>query len=250
MQELSEKSKGIAIGVVLVVTLIWIFQYPSIGQSPYFHLFADDRTLLGVPNFWNVASNIIFLFVGVHGLLKLPKIEESLKISWLVFFLGIFLTGLGSSHYHLKPSNASLVFDRLPMTMGFMGLVNLLIAERVSKRMGSLLLYPMLALGMFSVFYWIYTEKLGAGDLRLYLWVQFGGLALAFSMIVIYTSRLLDNKLLLIGFGCYAIAKVFEAFDVQIFILFRQQMSGHTLKHFAAAAGAYALLKSYPEDTN
>ena len=245
MDTMSFKSKNITLIIVILVTVFWIFQYPKISQSPYFHLFADDRTLLGIPHFWNVLSNLTFFWVGFLGFKELKKVDESIKTPWIVFFLGVFLTAAGSVYYHLNPNNNTLVFDRLPMTLGFMALVSLLLTERVSPRLGGLLLYPLLMIGFFSVLYWNYTEKVGAGDLRLYLWVQFGGLAIAFAIIVMYDAVKLSNKFLLLGFGLYAVAKVFEAYDVQIYILLKQQMSGHTLKHFAAAAGAYSLLKSH-----
>lgn len=39
-----------------------------------------------------------------------------------VLFAGVLLTSAGSTWYHLAPTNDSLVWDRLPMTLGFMGL--------------------------------------------------------------------------------------------------------------------------------
>src|SRR5262249_21708612 len=45
-----------------------IFCLPPIPQAMSYHAFADDRTLLGVPNFWNVVSNLPFLIVGFLGL--------------------------------------------------------------------------------------------------------------------------------------------------------------------------------------
>jgi hypothetical protein len=41
---------------------------PPIPQDPSYHQFADQRTLLGIPNFWNVVSNLPFVLVGAIGL--------------------------------------------------------------------------------------------------------------------------------------------------------------------------------------
>src|SRR5262245_66556667 len=41
---------------------------PPIPQDPSYHQFADQRTLLGIPNFWNVVSNLPFVLVGAMGL--------------------------------------------------------------------------------------------------------------------------------------------------------------------------------------
>ena len=37
---------------------------PPILQDQSYHRFADERTLFGIPNFWNVVSNVPFIAVG------------------------------------------------------------------------------------------------------------------------------------------------------------------------------------------
>ena len=37
-----------------------------------YHRFADQQTLLGIPNFWNVVSNLPFILVGAVGSAMLP----------------------------------------------------------------------------------------------------------------------------------------------------------------------------------
>ena len=53
---------------LLLGTVIWMISMGRIPQNPAYHQFADQRTLLGVPHFWNVVSNFIFVLVGVMGL--------------------------------------------------------------------------------------------------------------------------------------------------------------------------------------
>ena len=50
-----------------------------------------------------------------------------------VIFLGIFLTGFGSSYYHWDPNDDTLFWDRLPMTLCFMAILAASIEERISK---------------------------------------------------------------------------------------------------------------------
>jgi hypothetical protein len=38
---------------------------------------------------------------------------------------------LGSGYYHWRPSNSRLVWDRLPMTVGFMSLIAVVVSETV-----------------------------------------------------------------------------------------------------------------------
>jgi len=52
---------------VATVSVIGALFVPRIPQDPTYHQFADDRTLLGIPNFWNVVTNIPFVLVGIFG---------------------------------------------------------------------------------------------------------------------------------------------------------------------------------------
>src|SRR5271163_2818247 len=136
---------------------------PPIPQDQSYHQFADQRTIFGIPNFWNVVSNLPFLAVGAAGLRRFRHTPAT-----IVFFLGVFLTGLGSSYYHWNPDDGTLFWDRLPMTLSFAAILALVVEERVNAWAGAILLWPALAIGVFSLLLWRST-----GDLRLYFWVQF-----------------------------------------------------------------------------
>src|SRR5215471_18325463 len=137
-----------------IVALGLVFCLPPIPQDLNYHAFADDRTMLGVPNFLNVASNLPFFVVGVLGLWLLlrhdavvpdrPVLEAVERWPFLVFFAGVLLTGIGSSYYHLAPGNDRLVWDRLPITIAFMGFFAAMIGERIDVRAGAWLLGPLL----------------------------------------------------------------------------------------------------------
>ena len=55
---------------------------PRIPQSQSYHDFADRRALLGIPNFGDVASNLLFAVSGAWGLLFLfaPRGHQGLSI--------------------------------------------------------------------------------------------------------------------------------------------------------------------------
>ena len=73
------------------------------------------------------------------------------RISYTLFFAAVALVGLGSGYYHLSPSNASLVWDRLPMSIAIMALVAVVIGEFLSARLGAMLLIPLVSIGVLSV---------------------------------------------------------------------------------------------------
>src|SRR5713226_7825908 len=99
-----------ATAIIVVVAL-----HRPVPQDPSYHDFADQRTLFGVPNFCNVVSNLPFAFVGIAGLIALHRRE--LDAGFAAFFLGAILISVGSAYYHLQPNNATLTWDRLPMTI-------------------------------------------------------------------------------------------------------------------------------------
>ncbi len=229
--------------VAFICYLILAFMEP-IKQDPNYHTFADERTYMSIANFWNVISNIPYIIVGILGFLFLlsekgkRQIPE-LRINYFCFFLGVFATGFGSAWYHWNPTTPTLVWDRLPMTFTFMSFVTVIIGEYISVRWSKLLLLPLLALGVFSVLYWIYTEEQCCGDLRCYAFVQFAPMLIIPLILVFFNPLRRPIKYVWLVLLCYLIAKFFEAGDKVIFE--HTGISGHTLKHFAAGATPFFL---------
>ena len=210
--------------------------FQPIHQDPAYHRFADARAWLGVPNAWNVWSNLPFVIVGWAALQWLAARRVPHRKMWVVFFLGITLTGFGSAYYHWNPTNDTLVWDRLPMTISFMAFFAALVAERVSDRVGTRLFLPLLVLGIGSVVDWHYTD-----DLRWYALVQFGPLLVLPFLLALRPAQYLRTRDVLIVLGWYVAAKVLEQADAWVYS-WGGVMSGHALKHFAAAmAGVWVL---------
>jgi hypothetical protein len=244
----------IALAAIMVLTCCMM---PRVPQPQSYHQFADRRDFLGIPNFWDVVSNLSFAVVGIWGLVFLLRsgfsqkarlfIDEREQWPYLLVFAGLLLTALGSSYYHLVPDNARLVWDRLPMTITFMSMVAAVITERISLRLGLCLLPILLVVGMASVLQWYWSETRGAGDLRFYAAVQ------AYSALVVLLALFFPRRYtrvsdfgLVIGF--YVLAKFLETFDKPVFTVLHVA-SGHTLKHLAAAAAGYCILRMLQKRT-
>lgn len=152
-----------------------------IPQDPAYHPFADDREFFGIPNFNDVFSNAGFALVGilgvglvVGGVGRAVFVERADARPFLIFFVGVALVSLGSSYYHWVPSNERLLWDRLPMAVAFMAFASAIVADRIHANAGNgWLLVVLIVLGLSSLGYWDYTERLGRGDLRFYAFVQF-----------------------------------------------------------------------------
>lgn len=242
--------QNLAKKLIILITIIAIaalFFVEPIKQDLSYHDFIDNKTQLGIANFWNVVSNLPFLIVGVMGLLQFKRLKVITRMSvayWLMFF-GLITVALGSSYYHLAPSNETLVWDRLPMTITFMSLFAIVISEFINERVGRFLLIPLLLIGIASVFYWQWSESNGVGDLRFYALVQFLPIILIPLILLFYQSKFNNVAGYWLLLMTYVAAKILEYYDVEFFELLNNTISGHSIKHVAAALGMLFLLNSY-----
>ena len=225
---------------------------PPIAQDPKYYQFADHRAFLGIPNFFDVASNLGFLVVGVMGLALLARrravfADSREPAAYAVFFAALVLVSAGSTYHHLAPDNARLFWDRLPMAVAFVAFLAAVIAERVSVTAGARLLWPLVALGAASTIYWRWTEQRGAGDLRLYGFVQFYPLVAVPLIALLFPSRYTRGGDLWVVLVTYGLAKVGEMFDPQILAATAGAFSGHTLKHLLAAWALAWVVRSLRE---
>ena len=224
-----------------LVTLLLFVCIKPIAQDPEYHQFADHKMLLGIPCCWNVISNLGFVLVGVYGFRVLTKYTIHSLFSYMLF-VGIILTGLGSAYYHYHPSNSTLVWDRIPMTIVFTSFFAQLYAWYFSGRTAMFIWIISIVTGIFSVFYWQYTEYIHRGDLRLYALIQYLPMML---IAIILTRHYHQNnflfKPLLYILLLYIVAKLFEHFDQNIYHA-GNFISGHSLKHVAAATATYFMV--------
>lgn len=248
LPSLPHQKKIFILCAVTLAAIAGVFLFVSpIAQDLAYHDFADKRGWLGIPNFGDVVGNAPFAIVGVWGLVVLARIKTDFADKaayrlWQVFFFGVFLVAFGSGYYHWAPDNHTLVWDRIPMTIAFMSLFALIILRHVHRDAGVVLFWPLLVTGIGSVFYWDYTEAAGAGDLRLYALVQFLPIILIPLILWLFPARESGMRYLLHTLGFYLLAKVLEHFDTAFFNIAGEAVSGHTLKHIAAAAAVACLL--------
>jgi len=209
---------------------------PVIPQSQEYHNFADQRNFFGVPNTLNVISNFPFLIIGVVGLiLCLYGNHFSLSFQgevwgWVFFYIGVTATAFGSAYYHLKPDDARLVWDRLPMTIAFTSIMAVFIIERIDENTGTMSLFPLLMVGIVSIAYWRYFD-----DLRPYALVQFIPCIAIPAMTILLPAMYTHSIYWLWAAGFYLLAKLEEAADKPIYKCTHYTISGHSLKHLCAA---------------
>ena len=221
---------------------------------------------IAMPNFGDTASNIVILLGGICGVVALvalkmngnanngvggnnltPSEEWQLNVCLPVFFLATVAVSVGSTYYHWNPSDATLVWDRLPMTVAFAAIFCYMLDEylpnesdiniRNERGMGQELLIPLIATGVGSVLYWSWTD-----DLRLYAVVSIFPMFLMIAL-VLFCSPPRHGGLVqqVIGLLLYAAAKVCEDRDHEIFRWTGRRISRHSLKHILAGLAPIAI---------
>jgi hypothetical protein len=246
---LLSRSKAIALFLITAaVVAVIALCLPRTPQPLSYHNFADQRAWLGIPNFGDVASNLAFAIVGIWGLIFLVRIrpqnhfiDARERWPYILVFIGMLLTAFGSSYYHLAPDNARLVWDRLPMTIVFMSMVAAIIMEKIGVPAGLWLWPLLLAIGAGSVLQWHLSEIHGHGDLRFYGAVQVYSAAVLLLALIPPAKYTRTTDFAVVA-AFYVLAKILETTDKQIFAV-GNIVSGHTLKHLAAAAAGYWILR-------
>lgn len=239
---------GLSVVVVVIALLL-----PPMPQPASYHRFADQRSFLAIPNFYNVVSNLAFLLSGGAGLVSLFRIYRSSTqkafrnkaecLPYGVLFLSVIATAFGSIVYHWMPDNAYLLWDRLPIAIGITALLAAILAERVNLILGLWSLPVLTVLGILSVWYWYWTEQHGIGNLNFYIVTQFYSILLIVLLSLYYPSCYTHAKDIYQAIALYVVAKSAEMLDMHIYNLTSHFISGHTLKHLLAALAVYRIVR-------
>ena len=244
-QPLGSGWRPVLLCAVFLAPLVVMLSMQRIVQDQSYHNFADQRSFLGIPNFGDVVSNLGFVIVGIAGLwVCFTRHVGRLGSAWIVMFSGLALVGVASGYYHWYRTDYSLAWDRMSLTVGFMGMFVALLGEYVSERLGVLLVPAVLA-GVGTVLYWNWFD-----DLRLYYWIQAAPLLVIPLLMLLYRPSYSHQWLILSGVVWYGLAKLAELGDRPIFAATGELISGHTIKHLLAAVGSgfvlWALSKREP----
>ena len=123
------------------------------------------------------------------------------------------------------------------MAVAFAGLLGLAAADRISARAGHAVGWGVLVLALLSV-----AVSAVTGNVLPWGLVQFGGVALV--VVLVFVKPVPGAMGVSIGLtiALYALAKVFEHFDAQVYTLTGEVLSGHSLKHLVASLAAWPVL--------
>lgn len=224
------------------------FTIGPLRQTSAYHQFVDVRVWCGVPRFGDVLSNGVILFSGLFAasLLAIARLDAPSRKTdriFIVFMIGVIATAMGSSFYHWAPSDARLVWDRLPMTIVLQASLALVIANRFGTALGEKFLRVLLPLGVLSVTWWA-----SAGDLLPYLVIRIGaGLCVIVVLLRRFSWR--ADRWFVVALALDPALTWFEHHDSDVFWWTQQVFSGHTVKHVLAGVALSCVCLWWREQT-
>lgn len=231
--------------LAVVASILLLVEVGPIHQDNSYHHFSDQHSCFGIDNVLNVLSNVPFVLVGVWFLAQLAKSSGTQnRASLAMLYIGSILVGFGSGYYHIDPNSSTLVWDRLPMTISFMSLFALALGDHFKSIRSHVVLLPLLAIGVASVFHWWLGDSAGEGDLRLYVLVQFLPLLLLPMFLVFFSTDSEQRKPYIALIACYLVAKIAEHYDEAIHETLGI-ISGHSIKHLVSALGLYLFGRAF-----
>ncbi|HUQ04661.1 MAG TPA: hypothetical protein VM261_19305 [Kofleriaceae bacterium] len=231
---------------------------PAVTRGPTFHLYADRRAWVGIPNAGDVLSNLPFIAAGAWGLVRARRARNAgLAVA---VFLAVVGVGFGSGAYHVAPSDAALVFDWAPIVLALAFLAALVVADRLDPRAGRIaaVAFPIVALA--SVAAWYAGGGTGAtsgattsaatvtdaGDMRWYVITQATLVAVvalgALAPAAPAAPATLHRGWILLGVAGFVAARGLHAVDRAL--LDAVGVSGHSAKHVLLGLSAACLVPS------
>jgi hypothetical protein len=205
-------------------------------QWPGYHDLADTRSLAGMPRAGDVSTNLAILAAGLWGATLGPRLraDGDERVAWRWLVGATLATALGSAWYHLEPSNATLVWDRLPMALVMAAVLALVLADRVDARFGREALVPFGLLGIASVAWWAATDAAGRDDLTLYAIVRVGTAVGVLALLILRPGRTRGSGWLWAAVALDAAMTLAERHDRAVWDATAGLASGHNLKHLMA----------------
>jgi hypothetical protein len=164
-------------------------------------------------------------------------------LPYIVFFIGVMLIGFASAYYHLAPDHARLSWDRGAMALAMMAWFSAILGERLNVALARKLLPFLIAAGLSSVAWWLWSETEGQGDLRPYLLMQAAPMLLIPLLLWRSLPRYSRSRDIMVVIGLYGLALLLDYGDKVVFSATAGMVSGHTLKHVVAALAVLAVVR-------
>lgn len=233
----------LALFVGMLLLLVLALLLPAVAQPEHYHAFADQRSWLGMLHAGDVLSNLGFALAAMAGGWQLLRsglqINAAARAMCTLFFTGLACTAMASAAYHLAPTDAGLFWDRTAMGLVFAGLLGLAVQTRLDDASAWVIAIATLVAAPLSLAVWSHT-----GNLLPWSLLQGGGMLLVLWLAFVAVRKSAMPLSLGWVIAWYVLAKLLELSDLGVFELTGGWVSGHSLKHWVAAAAALPVLQA------
>jgi hypothetical protein len=199
-----------------------------ITRGPAFHVYAGTRL-------WPVLSNVAFLIVAAWAWRRTRGLGR-------LACAGTAAIGIGSGVYHFAPSDATLAFDWGPIALTLMWLLAAVVEDRFGARAGRRMAIAGSVAAVGSIVWWLATGGTDGGDMTAYVVVQGAGVVLPAAIALAFKGGHIRAIELLAAVAMFGVARLCAAHDSGL--LDAIGISGHSLKHVAAAIAAAIALQA------
>jgi hypothetical protein len=187
-----------------------------------------------------VLSNLPFVVVAALAALHLAR-RSTDAFAWLAC-AGVAGIGLGSGGYHVAPCDALLALDWAPIVLALAWITAAVVADRHGRRAGVIAVVVGTSAALVAVAIWyLGGGTSGGGDMTAYVTVQLAGVALPLAVALSAPGRIRASHLAAALAG-FLLARLFASRDAAL--LDAIGISGHSLKHVAAALAAAIALRA------
>lgn len=213
--------------------------FGPLTRPPSFHLYADRRTWLDIPNAGDVLSNLAFVVVGMTLLQRAMIQGVSCAPAASLAVVGI---GIGSTLYHWAPSDTTLMLDWGSIAIALMLVLAAVVRDRIGGKLGAWAPYLGVAAAAGVVAWWrLGGGTTGGGNMVPYVAVQAMGVLLPLIVALAAPGRVQAGWLAL-AVVAFTLARVCARYDVEL--LDAIGLSGHSAKHLVAALAAGFALRA------
>ncbi|HEX6707922.1 MAG TPA: hypothetical protein VF169_24470 [Albitalea sp.] len=221
-----------------------LMAYGPVPIVPADHLFADQRTWLGMAQGAQVVACLPLVAVGAWGAVATLRSSwpSALRMPWLLFFVLCVAMSVVNLAYHLSPGDVGFAFTHLFAAAALTALALGFMAERVDALFGSAqAVAGGLGVAGFAALWWFAGQwASGEGDMRALLFLESLPLLLIPAGALSLPGRHTSTADWIAMLVLYLVARVAGMADAAVYSA-TGWISGHTAMHLLLAAVAACL---------
>ncbi len=239
IEQLGRRCALVMLASMTLAVAMGLLAWGPVELTASAHLYADERTWLGMPSAANVWVNAAMLAAAAWGwqATRASHWPPQLRTPWQLFQACAVVSAAAAALYHARPQDALYVLTHVTTASGFVMLTLGLLAERVHSRFGSARICGLVLFGISLIggAVWLAGSQGGHIDMRPLLMLEIIPVLVIPAGALSLPGRWTDVSDWVVVLTLYALAKLFETGDALV-LEASGWISGHTVMHLALAS--------------